>query len=347
MSELSNNFDKMPFEIEKINVEDKDREDGENKEMKIFSESYLNHKKTEELIDGIFESIKKIDDLFWMKSILQKLELSDGYSEFELKIALEKYIGGYIEKISEIEEIANMQLKNIQLWLEQNKINPKQNPQGIKLFVTDPLIDIGIKDDKPIAETSFDYKRNSVVVDTESCDPSIVVHEFIHGMAYDKSNKRNGFKKIDDHGNISGNQWLDEGTTMFIELEILKDKSFPTRESAEIYVTGFAWLAEKIISEIGSNKDELFRAYFGEEPIRSVFEKKFRKRFNGHNIEDLDCLFIGCDEGCKQQTIKIIEGKKVTLQSMKGSGLDESHKEIARIFPNVELDIRESNQINY
>ena len=307
------------------------------KSSKGMIHSYLDVSSKDQLVIKALEALEKRNPREH-KHALSELRVQ-GDSAKEKRTAVEARLSLYEKKVGEVKSFLPTHLPRIEAWLEKENLTPKQRPESIPVFVADHLLYPGVPAQFPRAfGEKFDPSHNGIFVSPQHGN-NVLAHEYVHGMSFDRQKQTGGFCRREGKRTL-GNTWLDEAVTMIGEFATYPTKARYRRdEPDDLYEEGYFWLMQEFQKALGISEAELLHAYFGEEPFRSQLEEKTRKRF-GCSIEKLDDVFWGSSKKSKEQTLKILKGEPVSLQTYEGMGLEEKYTQLQRLFPHMSIVVK-------
>lgn len=260
----------------------------------------------------------------------------------------EKLAKRFVEYDAFVERVAverGRVLADIAAWMDKNAVFSSRRLDEVGVLCVDPLFDAAMRYKKESAAPwnfvggEFDPVHNAIYLshDGKISEPgalrALVAHEFGHALSHDAKTNSAGFRRIESDGSMEGNVWLDEGAAVIFEKEFQQEPDGARALEDPLY-DGYAWVTDALLAKIGATKRELLDAWISGGDARRKFEEKIQTMF-GCGSGDLSGLFLGFDGESKKKMADILDGKRVVLEAVRGSGVDVACEKIQAVFPAV------------
>ena len=260
----------------------------------------------------------------------------------------EKIIGRFVEYDTFVERVAverGRVLADIAAWMDKNEVFSSRRLDEVGVLCVDPLFDAAMRYKKESAAPwnfvggEFDPMHNAIYLshDEKISEPgalrALVAHEFGHALSHDVKTNSAGFRRIESDGSIEGNAWLDEGAAVIFEKEFQQEPDGARALKDPLY-DGYAWVTNALLAKIGATQRELLDAWISGGDARRKFEEKIQTMF-GCGSGDLSGLFMGFDDKSKKKMADVLDGERVVLEAVRGSGIDVAYEKIQAVFPAV------------
>lgn len=278
------------------------------------------------------------------QNLLNALKLPENTTLEHLRIRIKNHLEVYYQKVEEINRFLTEQIPAIKNYLAKNGLIPHQNPEDIPIYVTDHILEYLV--DTEFTSSIFsegEYLPQKEAIRVAKKD--VVPHELFHAMSHNKEKRTLGFyenAERNEHGELIGNVWLDEGTVMLGEYDVypIDSREISEEEDDGLYTQGYLFLTKLFQQELQVSTLDLQKAHFKQEPEYSQLVQKVRERFNC-TIAELDCLFLGFNEESQEQMTSLLNGQSVTLTyvDVEGSNLGQKFRKLQNIFPTLTVEV--------
>lgn len=225
---------------------------------------------------------------------------------------------------SSLESLHRESVRLLTAFFREKNIKPAQDIAGVAVRAVEG---------KDNTASCFLPPTNTVHINMAlaSSAPYILVHELAHSASYA------GFP-VDGHYRVgfkSGNTWLDEACATIIE-SIAYSPSHQ-RPPDDPYIAGYTFLAHELMVRLGVDEIFLLRAFVGQARYREELEAMVAETWGG-SIDDLDPLFIGFNDECREQMAAVLRGDPTTIRMPKKiiEG-DPRWEKLRAMFPNMKI----------
>lgn len=307
--------------------------------------SYLDFIDRPTLQKNIIASLENIEGIE-QRIIARHLNLPPDATHEQKVAAVVERIMHYEKRLGELRTFIPDQVRKLKTWLSHEGLEASQQPDDIPVFITDRILARGMTG-LPVPErntSSYEPRANDIVIEIDESPDFVIPHEFGHAMSADTSKQQYGFRQQETSETATstyGNVWLDEGCAMIVEraTNLPPERQRPVEE-IDMYGT-WAWMTEIFRQELQLSEQDLLKAYLKPGADREQLEKRVIDHY-GCTISELDDLFIGFDSTSKSTILALLRKEPVTLTSVEGDSHEESYRKLARIFPNIELQLQRS-----